>query len=355
MSLSDVTEIVSTNTEEITEIRPTVSQLINAIRPINGEDGDEDMQNILQTDINSSILCTICNKDFKNRGSALFHAKKSHSILISSIDSILGVETEKQSTKFKFFCPLEECIIKQKKFCSAKLLIQHFQKTHFEKNLKCEFCTAKFSLERDLRYHNKKVCPKQKLRINYSINSEIKIGENKITKKDTGSQTEKWLVPTKILIAGKFTKIHPKRKLTTTEKHIYTQTEIHPPQQSELITNYNQNNNLIINTQQQQQYLSNQEEENNNNFNNSFNNNNICYQTVEESTQTFYGSCCCSSSFDLIDGVVDIGGGGSLLRNNGWTQTPPLFSYDPYFSNNLMEMQSTSVQTDTIVPSIWNL
>uniref|UniRef100_A0A915PFH2 Uncharacterized protein n=1 Tax=Meloidogyne floridensis TaxID=298350 RepID=A0A915PFH2_9BILA len=99
MSFSDVTEIVSTNTEEITEIRPTVSQLINAIRPINGEDGDEDMQNILY------------------------------------------------------------------------------------------------------------VCPKQKLRINYSINSEIKIGENKITKKDTGSQTEKWLVPTKILIAGKFTKI----------------------------------------------------------------------------------------------------------------------------------------------------
>nr|CAD2137229.1 unnamed protein product [Meloidogyne enterolobii] len=270
------------------------------------------MQNILQTDINSSILCTICNKNFKNRGSALFHAKKSHSIKISSIDSILGVEIEKQFTKLKFFCPFEECKIKQKNFCSAKLLIQHFQKTHFEKNLKCEFCTAKFSLERDLRYHNKKVCPKQKLKINnYSINSEVKIGENKITKKDTGSQTEKWLVPTKILIAGKFTKIHPKRKLTTTEKHIYTQTEIHPPpppqQQSELITNYNQNNNLIINTQQ---YLSNQEEENNNNFNNSFNNNNICYQTVEESTQTFYGSCCCSSSsFDLIDGVVDIGGG----------------------------------------------
>nr|CAD2202753.1 unnamed protein product [Meloidogyne enterolobii] len=339
MSLSDVSETVPTNMEEFTEIRPTVSQLINAIRPINGEDGDEDMQNILQTDINSSILCTICNKNFKNRGSALFHAKKSHSIKISSIDSILG-----------------ECKIKQKNFCSAKLLIQHFQKTHFEKNLKCEFCTAKFSLERDLRYHNKKVCPKQKIKINnYSINSEVGIGENKITKKDTGSQTEKWLVPTKILIAGKFTKIHPRRKLTTTEKHIYTQTEIHPTQQqSELITNYNQNNNLIINTQQQQ-YLSNQEEENNNNFNNSFNNNNICYQTVEESTQTFYGSCCCSSSFDLIDRVVDIGGGGILLRNNGWTQTPPLFSYDPYFSNNLMEMQSTSVQTDTIIPSIWNL
>ncbi|CAK5099135.1 unnamed protein product [Meloidogyne enterolobii] len=275
--------------------------------------------------------------------SALFVTK-----ILKIVDQLYSMPKNPIQLKF------QECKIKQKNFCSAKLLIQHFQKTHFEKNLKCEFCTAKFSLERDLRYHNKKVCPKQKLKINnYSINSEVGIGENKITKKDTGSQTEKWLVPTKILIAGKFTKIHPRRKLTTTEKHIYTQTEIYPTQQqSELITNYNQNNNLIINTQQ---YLSNQEEENNNNFNNSFNNNNICYQTVEESTQTFYGSCCCSSSFDLIDGVVDMGGGGSLLRNNGWTQTPPLFSYDPYFSNNLMEMQSTSVQTDTIIPSIWNL
>lgn len=348
MSLSDALEN-GTSIAEFTEIRPTVSQLINAIRPVNEENGDEDMQSILQNDVNQSIRCIICNKNFKNRGSALFHAKKSHSIKLSSINSILGVETEKQSKglEFRFFCPFEQCKIK-KYFSSAKLLIQHFQKTHYEKKLKCQFCTAKFALERDLRYHNKKVCPKQKSlnNLNNCVNQKkIKMVEN-TNIKDAASQTEKWLVPTKIIIAGKYTKIHPKKKLTT-EKHIFTQTEIHHhPQsqiQSELITNYQQNNNLINTQQQQQQYLSNQQEEENN-FN-SFNNNNICYQTVEESTQTFYGSCC-SSSFDLIDG------GGSLLRNNGWTQTPPLYSFDSY---NLMEMQSTSVQTDSILPSIWNL
>ena len=55
------------------------------------------------------------------------------------------------------FCPIEGC--PKKCYATSKLLIQHFQKVHQEKKLECSTCGSKFSLLRDLKYHESAKCP----------------------------------------------------------------------------------------------------------------------------------------------------------------------------------------------------
>jgi hypothetical protein len=58
----------------------------------------------------------------------------------------------------RLFCPIENCH-GTRIFGSTKTLIQHFQKFHQEKLISCEKCATKFSLLRDLKYHQKRFCP----------------------------------------------------------------------------------------------------------------------------------------------------------------------------------------------------
>lgn len=127
---------------KIIEIRPTTDELIELISKEN--------------------YCEICLKLLKNHGAKQFHMRKSHNQHVESMDSAMGLPniTAESAAETRFYCPIQNCssIRKQNKcFKSSKLLVQHFQKTHFEKQYKCENCPAKFSLQRDLRYHINKV------------------------------------------------------------------------------------------------------------------------------------------------------------------------------------------------------
>uniref|UniRef100_A0A915EDF5 C2H2-type domain-containing protein n=1 Tax=Ditylenchus dipsaci TaxID=166011 RepID=A0A915EDF5_9BILA len=96
----------------IEEIRPSEQQILNVLP---------------STSAISSLNCDVCNKTFQNRSAKRFHMTKTHALTNSPS-------------------------------WTAKLLLQHFQKIHLEKVLKCGVCEARFSLMRDLNYHVKKRC-----------------------------------------------------------------------------------------------------------------------------------------------------------------------------------------------------
>ena len=135
--------LLSEMASRIIEVRPTSAILISLISQEN--------------------YCDVCQKHLKNHGAKQFHMRKSHNRHIESMDSAMGLTNIKggdgdPTTETRFFCPIEYCRSNQNKcFKSSKLLVQHFQKTHYAKQFKCENCPAKFALERDLRYHNNKV------------------------------------------------------------------------------------------------------------------------------------------------------------------------------------------------------
>jgi hypothetical protein len=143
-------------TNDFIEVRPTIDQLINIISQTdkgqpNGMDGA-----IVDCPF---LMCQICKKSFKNRGSKRLHMEKKHNQQMESMNQSLGFQPG-SATEARFFCPFINCeSLRNKKGCfkSVKLLVQHFQKTHHEKSQKCLDCSAKFALERDLRYHRKKV------------------------------------------------------------------------------------------------------------------------------------------------------------------------------------------------------
>jgi hypothetical protein len=105
------------------------------------------------------IVCPECSRNFSNRGALRMHLVKTHNQLKESSDISLQSRTSRvNQTKKRFHCPKAGC----EKICeNNRALTQHYQKSHSERNHKCEGCQSKFALERDLRYHIKKFCSKQ--------------------------------------------------------------------------------------------------------------------------------------------------------------------------------------------------
>lgn len=101
--------------------------------------------------------CEICMKQFNNQSRLTMHLRKLH-----------GVEPEIprvgkcQDIQFQFFCPVIDCKYRKDLYFEAlKQLRQHYQRVHLVRNLCCPICTtAKFSLEKDLRYHVR-ICSKR--------------------------------------------------------------------------------------------------------------------------------------------------------------------------------------------------
>lgn len=65
----------------------------------------------------------------------------------------------------KHYCPTPDCVYgthqTERYFKQKKLLTQHLQKVHSDKNLVCRLCgLLKFSLERDRKYHEQYICSK---------------------------------------------------------------------------------------------------------------------------------------------------------------------------------------------------
>lgn len=158
--------------------------------------------------------------------------RKSHDIdEKTTMNDILGVRPSNNEEYTKFFCPGIDCSTCKagggKHFKSAKLLLQHYQKVHSEKRQKCSDCSAKFSLERDLRYHRKKICP------NRNKDSEIDApGPSILSPKsgvktnDNSAQTERWIIPTTCVVISNHRKICPRmsQKLPQ-QKDISVQTD----------------------------------------------------------------------------------------------------------------------------------
>ncbi|KAL3097027.1 hypothetical protein niasHS_002743 [Heterodera schachtii] len=145
------------------DIRPTESQLLLAVGTSSSK--------------SAPPICTFCCKAFKNRGSMYFHMKKRHGTdfggageeNIGTLDAIFGITATANgaAAAVRFHCPVDGCRRRGEgtrgtHFASAKLLVQHFQKTHTEKRHRCSECSARFALARDLRYHQKKLCPSAK-------------------------------------------------------------------------------------------------------------------------------------------------------------------------------------------------
>ncbi|KAI1701843.1 ATM interactor [Ditylenchus destructor] len=208
----------------IEEVRPTIDQILQAI-PSTSEKGQscEPMQ------------CGMCQKQFQNRSAKAFHMRKTHRISVyqnvlstwEALEKQFGAgkararNSKDPRTASKFFCPLDKCA--SKSYASAKLLVQHFQKTHQEKRHQCPNCTARFSLLRDLTYHAKKTCPKAKAlnrdqteitAMSVKADKRIKIGRiSKETQTEIGildRRTKVWLIPFMMTPIVKYKKILPR-------------------------------------------------------------------------------------------------------------------------------------------------
>lgn len=123
-------------TPKITEIYPTVEELVSS----------------------NDLTCLLCLRSFSNAGAKRMHYVKTHRIVERASDIGLRSRTIKTSSddEFRYYCPVALC---RKWFKSKKLLTQHFYKMHQERKFECEKCSAKFSLERDLKYHMNRSCP----------------------------------------------------------------------------------------------------------------------------------------------------------------------------------------------------
>ncbi|KAI1709197.1 ATM interactor [Ditylenchus destructor] len=209
-----------TEDSTIEEIRPTIDQILQAI-PSTSEKGQSC----------DPMRCEMCQKQFQNRSAKAFHMRKTHRISADQNVSSSWEALEKQfgggkckarnakdpRTAPRFFCPLNKCA--SKSYASAKLLVQHFQKTHQEKRHQCPNCTARFSLLRDLTYHSKKTCPKAKSRnqeqteitVPVKVDKLVKVGRiSKETQTDLDRRIKVWLVPFMMTPIVKYKKILPR-------------------------------------------------------------------------------------------------------------------------------------------------
>uniref|UniRef100_A0A914GSL0 C2H2-type domain-containing protein n=1 Tax=Globodera rostochiensis TaxID=31243 RepID=A0A914GSL0_GLORO len=221
------------------DIRPTEAQLLKALPFCDGEPSSS----------KKAPICGICGKTFKNRGSMRFHMQRAHKTEFvdgenGTLDSILGFRRDGNCTiggggkgeAMRFHCPLEGCRRRdgtQQHFASAKLLVQHFQKKHTEKRHRCSECSARFALARDLRYHQKKVCPNAKRVIcaETSIpNSNSRLPTTaEPTPNAAQSAIKVFLVPVKFDQRMRFRRIFP-RLAAVERRTVATQTGDHRPQ-----------------------------------------------------------------------------------------------------------------------------
>ncbi|CAD5221037.1 unnamed protein product [Bursaphelenchus okinawaensis] len=120
-------------------------------------------------------FCKECDKTFVNSSSYNFHMVKTHRQINKPSDVALDSRLNHYERKtFEYYCPV--C---NNHYSGMKLLVQHYRKVHGEKRFECDVCTAKFALERDLKYHKKKMC--------------IALGESRMTllpRKSTNSSTK---------------------------------------------------------------------------------------------------------------------------------------------------------------------
>lgn len=217
--------LLTTTTTTCIHVRPTIGQLLSLASSLNNND--------------SSATCPICQRTFRNRGSKHFHMAKTHNVEVATINALLGLKEGAYApgTPIQFHCPFDGCanVKSGRKGCykDAKLLMQHFQKTHLEKRHECDDCSAKFALPRDLRYHRKKTCSNRpKMDYSRMTNGEAIPQQNWVlpttstvptAKQNVGIQTDAWLIPTKIIVVP-YRKIQPKKTIPT-KKSISIQTD----------------------------------------------------------------------------------------------------------------------------------
>uniref|UniRef100_A0AC35GS13 C2H2-type domain-containing protein n=2 Tax=Panagrolaimus sp. PS1159 TaxID=55785 RepID=A0AC35GS13_9BILA len=103
--------------------------------------------------------CNECNIVFQNLGAKNMHLLRTHGIS----DKEIAKEGNSGSVETSpIIIDSFQCTDCEKSFTSKKLLIQHFQKMHIPKNIKCNFCEKVFGLERDLRYHQSNRCKRKR-------------------------------------------------------------------------------------------------------------------------------------------------------------------------------------------------
>ncbi|KAH7705367.1 Zinc fingerC2H2 type family protein [Aphelenchoides avenae] len=112
-----------------------------------------------------SSACDECGRHFNNRNAKRMHMVKTHGRIEAESDAFLSSRSRSafkascsgasNDVQQRFHCPRDAC---SKWFAGRKLLVQHYQKSHMEKTLRCEHCSNMFSLQRDLKYHLNNTC-----------------------------------------------------------------------------------------------------------------------------------------------------------------------------------------------------
>uniref|UniRef100_A0A915PC98 Protein kinase domain-containing protein n=1 Tax=Setaria digitata TaxID=48799 RepID=A0A915PC98_9BILA len=109
-----------------------------------------------------TAFCEICSRTFANKNAFHLHQVKTHNLVRGEADSALFHRKRVASEAERhYFCPIANCRYNSGRFFNAyKLLRQHFLKVHGERRFRCDTCKiARFSLQRDLLYHQRKRCP----------------------------------------------------------------------------------------------------------------------------------------------------------------------------------------------------
>ncbi|VDD87522.1 unnamed protein product [Enterobius vermicularis] len=132
------------------------------------------------------LNCDQCHRGFKNINALRMHKVKTHNQVSTESDFRLRYRRQnpQKEVNKRYFCPVDGCSHGKDYFMSLKLLKQHYMKVHVKKNLSCKKCgVAKFSLKRDLKYHQKRWCPQREF-------SEVQQAKNSIIEKGTSKKNQ---------------------------------------------------------------------------------------------------------------------------------------------------------------------
>ncbi|VDK84327.1 unnamed protein product [Litomosoides sigmodontis] len=151
--------------------RPTFREIINAflcsVLVMNNDAYGQSVSDCIEIRMteeelrewSSIVFCEICSRTFANKNAFRLHQVKTHNRICGKADSALFHRKRLVSkTERHYFCPIAGCRFNNgRSFSAYKLLRQHFFKVHCEKRFSCDKCkTARFSLKRDLLYHQRK-------------------------------------------------------------------------------------------------------------------------------------------------------------------------------------------------------